>query len=239
VFWFQRRSKRKRGQIAHIDRNAANAEEKDLVYLCLDHHDEYDSTTSQTKGITGAELRGYKERLLTAIRSGDHERPTPAPLSAAAKEEAGRSHDERIFRRADDLLPESSLREFLNGLQSDDSYHASGAQQLHAFRSALVETGSQFIESNLCAKARAFIASLDALLLFLARHFFVYPQQQQTTDDLRLCMHPNLNIDRNGSGTNESMARYDQLQSELDDAAGAVRAAYDDYRMAVKLYLCS
>lgn len=228
----------KRGQIAHIDQNAANAEAKNLVYLCINHHDEYDSTTSQTKGITEAELRGYKDRLLIAILSGDHHRQTIAPLSSAAQVEAFRDHDERLFRRADELLPESSLRELLDDLQSDDSYHASQTQKLRVFRSTLVETGNQFIEANLCGKTRAFIASLDALLLFLARHFFIYPGGQEPTDDLRLCMHPDLNIDRNGSGTSESMARYDQLQLELDNAAGAVRSAYDDYRMAVKLYLC-
>lgn len=45
-----------RGQIAHIDHDANNNDPKNLVFLCLDHHDEYDSKTSQSKGMKPAEL---------------------------------------------------------------------------------------------------------------------------------------------------------------------------------------
>jgi hypothetical protein len=44
------------------------------VFLCFDHHDEYDSSTSQSKGITQAELREYKKLLLAAISRGEHMR---------------------------------------------------------------------------------------------------------------------------------------------------------------------
>jgi hypothetical protein len=100
-----------------------------------------------------------------------------------------------------------------------------------------METGNQFIDADLSAKLRALLASIDALLLFLGTHFFVFPRGQQT-DDLRLCMQPNLNIDREGTGEPESMAKYDRLQSDLDDSATAVKSAYDNYRIAVKQHLC-
>ena len=61
---------RKKGQIAHIDRDASNASESNLVFLCMDHHDEYDSRTSQSKGITQAELLEYIKRLNSAISGG-------------------------------------------------------------------------------------------------------------------------------------------------------------------------
>ena len=80
---------------------------------------------------------------------------------------------------------------------------------------------------------QAFIASLDGLLKFLATHFFVHPERQQHSD-LRLCLYPDLNVDRGGPGTKESMASYDRFQAELDEAAMAVRDAYKDYRFAVK-----
>lgn len=53
--------RRKRVQIAHIDRDPRNAKSENLVPLCLDHHDEYDSTTSQSKGMLPEELRVYKK----------------------------------------------------------------------------------------------------------------------------------------------------------------------------------
>jgi hypothetical protein len=54
----------KRVQIAHIDRKRNNDSPSNLVPLCLDHHDEYDSRTSQSKGIIEEELLRYKEMLI-------------------------------------------------------------------------------------------------------------------------------------------------------------------------------
>lgn len=54
----------KRVQIAHIDGKRNNDDESNLVPLCLDHHDEYDSITSQSKGISKEELTIYKAKLI-------------------------------------------------------------------------------------------------------------------------------------------------------------------------------
>ena len=58
----------KKGQIAHLDRNPANAVLENLAWLCLDHHDEYDSITSQSKGLTTAEVKFYRDELYQAIQ---------------------------------------------------------------------------------------------------------------------------------------------------------------------------
>ncbi len=47
----------KKGQVAHIDRDASNSARDNLVFLCFDHHDQYDSRTSQSKGLTMEEVR--------------------------------------------------------------------------------------------------------------------------------------------------------------------------------------
>jgi hypothetical protein len=49
----------KRWQIAHIDHDRSNNAEKNLAYLCFDHHDQYDSKTSQSKNLTDRELVEY------------------------------------------------------------------------------------------------------------------------------------------------------------------------------------
>jgi hypothetical protein len=127
---------RKKGQLAHIDQDRSSAEENNLVFLCVDHHDEYDSTTRQVKGIMEAELRGYKERLIAAIANGEHLGQATVRSPAASREDAIRGHDEALFRRADDLLSESFLRQLLDRLQSDDSYNISQSRKLDVFRSA-------------------------------------------------------------------------------------------------------
>ena len=47
----------KKGQIAHIDRDNTNNNEENLVFLCLDHHNLYDSKFKQTKKLTKKNLK--------------------------------------------------------------------------------------------------------------------------------------------------------------------------------------
>jgi hypothetical protein len=53
----------KKGQIAHLDHDPSNNELENLAWLCLDHHDQYDSRTSQSKGLTIGEVKRYRVEL--------------------------------------------------------------------------------------------------------------------------------------------------------------------------------
>jgi hypothetical protein len=57
----------KPGQIAHLDRDAANPSVDNLVFLCLEHHDQFDRRTSQSKGLTSVEVRRFRQELIAAI----------------------------------------------------------------------------------------------------------------------------------------------------------------------------
>lgn len=57
----------KRGQIAHLDRNKHNNAAENLAFLCLPHHDQYDTSTSQSKGWTIKEAKRYRARLYREI----------------------------------------------------------------------------------------------------------------------------------------------------------------------------
>lgn len=63
-FALSRDSEIKAGQIAHLDRDNSNHSPANLAFLCLQHHDEYDTTTSQRKGFKVSEVKKYKEELL-------------------------------------------------------------------------------------------------------------------------------------------------------------------------------
>ena len=43
--------------------NNQNNNKENLVFLCFEHHDEYDSRMTQSKGLTERELREYKRGL--------------------------------------------------------------------------------------------------------------------------------------------------------------------------------
>jgi len=68
-FGLNRDTGMKNGQIAHIDRDHANATEDNLVFLCLEHHDAYDSRPSQRKGFTRAEVKAYRAELSRSLGS--------------------------------------------------------------------------------------------------------------------------------------------------------------------------
>lgn len=61
----------KDGQLAHIDRDPSNSSAENLCFLCLPHHNSYDTRFSQSKGLTEAELRYYKKRLELHLDSDD------------------------------------------------------------------------------------------------------------------------------------------------------------------------
>ncbi|WP_371435200.1 hypothetical protein [Polaromonas sp.] len=53
----------KQGQIAHVNRDSCDFALDNLAFLCLEHHDAYDSATSQSKGYTPHELKHYRGQL--------------------------------------------------------------------------------------------------------------------------------------------------------------------------------
>ena len=57
----------KTGQIAHLDQDANNIKIENLCFLCQPHHDQYDSRTSQTKGLTEHEVLSYRDKLYLAL----------------------------------------------------------------------------------------------------------------------------------------------------------------------------
>ena len=59
----------KHGQIAHLDRISSNNDENNLVFLCLDHHNQYDSQTSQSKGFLKGEVQTYRDQLYAKLPS--------------------------------------------------------------------------------------------------------------------------------------------------------------------------
>ncbi|MHB0925076.1 MAG: hypothetical protein ACYC1F_01050 [Gallionellaceae bacterium] len=58
----------KQGQVAHLDQNRDNNRPDNLVFLCLSHHDSYDSQTSQSKGFTISEVKAYRDELYNHIQ---------------------------------------------------------------------------------------------------------------------------------------------------------------------------
>lgn len=61
------------GQIAHLDRNNANRAFENLMFMCIPHHDQYDSTTSQSKNLTIGEAKAFRERVYAYVAGEAHD----------------------------------------------------------------------------------------------------------------------------------------------------------------------
>ncbi len=81
----------KHGQMAHLDGRPDNNRVDNLAFLCLDHHDQYDSRTSQSKGLTEAEVKTYQGELHGVIGTqwSQSNRPGQARLERAPGEISG------------------------------------------------------------------------------------------------------------------------------------------------------
>ena len=78
----------KPGQIAHLDQDRSNDSPANLAWLCLPHHDQYDSRTSQSKGYTETEVKQYRDRLLAEVERWRQAQPhSEAPDRARFKQE--------------------------------------------------------------------------------------------------------------------------------------------------------
>jgi hypothetical protein len=62
-FWLTGKGEVQKGQIAHLDGNNENASEDNLVFLCFDHHDEYDGTPRLAKGLRPGEVKHWRTEL--------------------------------------------------------------------------------------------------------------------------------------------------------------------------------
>lgn len=96
------------GQIAHLDHDPNNNDLDNLAYLCLRHHDRYDSTTSVSKGLSSGEVKHYRERLYAEFESGG------SASAIAAETPIGEPEQPEFL-------------EYLDGLSGDELYRLAGA----------------------------------------------------------------------------------------------------------------
>ena len=62
-FLLDKDTNEKKGQIAHLNKDPSNFSEDNLAFLCLDHHSQFDSTTSQHKNYTVSEVKAARTKL--------------------------------------------------------------------------------------------------------------------------------------------------------------------------------
>ena len=94
-YGLNRDASEKQGQIAHLDRNPENNHNDNLAFLCFDHHDQYDSRTSQSKNLTASEVKHYREELFRHVST------MPEDSSNESAEAFNQAADERFVVPSD------------------------------------------------------------------------------------------------------------------------------------------
>lgn len=87
----------KKGQIAHLDGNRKNNDLDNLAFLCFDHHDEYDSTTSQSKSLQLNEVKTYRQELYQNLEQSGFAEIIPLPEMDLLIFTAGGFKDHTIY----------------------------------------------------------------------------------------------------------------------------------------------
>lgn len=148
------------------------------------------------------------------------QQPTPETLA----------HDRSIFARSDEVMTEAQLNGVLDWLESDHSYWLAEAGHLADFRHFFKLRGNHYVSTEIGQAVINVSQAFDLLLAFIARHFFCYPNNQSD----RLCMQPEISVDRAGSGSPAEMARYEKLSDQLELYVSRARSSYRSYREIVK-----
>ncbi len=227
-------SNEKRGQLAHIDRQRSNSRPNNLVYLCLDHHNEYDTKYQVSKGLSPRELHAYKHELEVAIAAGIH-RGRKHPVTDADHPPAPVvDHDKCIFASSDKLMSESQLTSLLAVLLDDHFYDEWQFKVLVRFCHYYSQTGNQFIGKALASRSRSLVRALAKLKSFLAFHFWLHPDEQPLDDTARYCLHPDLNFDRALRVGPVERSQYREFATQLELLVERARSAYRRYRRTVK-----
>lgn len=106
----------KQGQIAHLDRNSSNSVLDNLAFMCFDHHDQYDSTTRQSKNFTPPEVKEFRSELHKAVALAFGSEVAFGEVKASFDPVAG-----HYIRGGDFESAELTIKKLADG-----SYHVSG-----------------------------------------------------------------------------------------------------------------
>jgi hypothetical protein len=155
----------KAGQLAHIDRNRANHAETNIAFLCQPHHDQYDTTPSQTKRVMPEVLAAAKQELQRAIANGRH--LTALSVAAVAAHETDRAAFAELLR----MMTESRTADFLRRTCfGSESFHWRQLNEIENYVTFSDGAECEFIDRDLEALRQKFIAQYKIFRPLLSRN---------------------------------------------------------------------
>lgn len=152
---------------------------------------------------------------------------------ARSRKEREQQHDVAIFRKANEILSEEQLGQFIYALEADHSYYMDASGRIDNFARFLGTTNNHFLTPQLVSVTNDLLLAWRELGQFISYKFLIFPKNQ-TESPFRLCMMPALNMDREGDGSSEQVTKYDKLTAELEELTGRLDTCYRTFRTAIK-----
>ena len=200
----------KDGQLAHIDRNRANDAEDNLVFLCLVHHNQYDTKPSQSKAWLPAELVEIKRRFQQAVAEDRHIN------RGATAATIGRETDRKALTDLMQAMSDTCTIDFLRDVDFGGwSFHWRELNALAEYVQFPRGAEREFIDRDLETLRQQFIAEYAAFRPLLSR----YTAPTPWTPTYRTVPV---------EWRDTQPKRYARTVKRLRTAADKVCAAYDD-----------
>jgi hypothetical protein len=186
-FYLEGDLSQKLGQIAHLDDDRTNSAEDNLAFLCLKHHSEYDTETSQHKGYTMLETKEARRQLYNTIEEGRHN-PGFALAGTTSQKEADRQTLQRLLT----VLPSAGSILFIKQSDFGAAYRQGNLDELRQFKFQCCGVEHEFIDAQLETlrtelerKITAFLTLLDLNSFPVNDHAEVYrvPQERHKHDN--------------------------------------------------------
>ena len=134
-------------------------------------------------------------------------------------------HDKRLADQVRTMLPESKVNDMLGSLGGAHAYGRHDSILLRESDNLLASGEFHFLDNDIMESCGRLKQASSNLRDFTSQYFFVYPRHQ-TRDDRQYAMLPDLCCDRDGDGSYEQMARYDEITAQLNERIRNYRAAY-------------
>jgi hypothetical protein len=119
----------KQGQIAHLDKDPNNNEFDNLCFLCLNHHDRYDSKTSVSKNYTVKEIKSYRKILYSQVATGNDSKSE----KRSNYQNSNDTHDLLVYC--------GKIKELFCGYPSIETVDTKGRELLVGLRDKVLEFG--------------------------------------------------------------------------------------------------
>lgn len=142
-------------------------------------------------------------------------------------------HDLKIFKSETNIISESFIHNFLDLLIGDESTSLNKMKKINDFIDESKLISNNYLNSELKNIKQKLVNDLEHLEDYIGDHFFSYPRGN-SFDGTRLCMRPELNIDREGDGSPETEQKHIEYRQELVKRGNSVKKSYNEYRNKIK-----